>query len=212
MTTPYTAGKIPLELQPAAGWVGPSQPRLHAPANAGLLFRAAGTARGLFGRKEMPDVLSVFNINRRLFWPWLLFASRLMPFGRLAATDREKIILRTAWNCRSRYEWGQHVDIGLGAGLSDADILRVTRGPGAGIDAREQALLQACDDLFHDKYIADDTWQQLSRDYDEKALIEITVLIGHYEMVAGFLTSAGLQLEAPIEEKLRAFNQRVQGR
>ncbi len=35
------------------------------------------------------------------------------------------------------------------------------------------------------------------------------MLIGHYRMLAGFLTSAGLALEPPIEEWLAAFHRRV---
>ena len=33
--------------------------------------------------------------------------------------------------------------------------------------------------------------------------------VGHYRMLAGFLNSAGLALEAPIEERLAAFHRRV---
>lgn len=200
-------------LQPAGGWIASASPRLIPPQakDRGLLFRGVSLLASAFGRTQIPDIFSVMHINARLFWAWLFFASRLMPGGRLPAKDREKIILRTAWNCRSRYEWGQHVDIGLRVGVSDAEIIRVTQNPDAITDLRERSLIQACDELFRDKFISDATWQTLANHYSEKLLIEIVMLIGHYEMVAGFLNSAGLQLESSIEEKLQAFYQRVVG-
>lgn len=200
-----------IELRPETGWAVAAPPRLLAPppARRGLLFRSMSLVARAFGRSQVPDIFSVFHINARLFWAWLFFASRLMPGGRLPAREREMIILRTGWLCRSRYEWGQHVDIGLRVGLSDAQILAAARGPGAAADENERALLLACDELVRDKRVSDATWALLSRRYSEKLLIEILILVGHYEMVAGFLNSAGLVLEPPIERKLQAFNRRI---
>ena len=38
----------------------------------------------------------------------------------LTARDRELVILRTGYNCRSGYEWTQHKRIGLDCGLTAA--------------------------------------------------------------------------------------------
>lgn len=197
-------------LEPEGGWIR-VQPRLAAPtvSEQGFLLRSASLLTKMFGRSEIPDVLSVYSKSPRLFWPWLAFASQLMPYGQLPATVREKIILRTAWNCCSRYEWGQHVDIALSVGVTDVEIVRLTQGVDVTTDGLERALLSACDEIHRDKLIADETWQVLNQHYSEKLLIEITILVGHYEMIAGFLNSAGLQLEAPIEQKLQAFYQRI---
>lgn len=199
------------ELEPEGGWIRAETTRLPAPppSRRGLLFRGVSLASRFFGRAQVPDVFTVFHINSRLFWAWLFFASRLMPGGRLPARDREKMILRTAWNCRSRYEWGQHVDIALRVGVSDEDIVRVARGPAAFEDPRDRAQMQACDDLFGRQIIAATTWQQLSAYYDEKKLIEIVILIGHYQMIAGFLNSAGISLEAQTESKVEDFHRRI---
>lgn len=197
-------------LRPAAGWTDTPQ-RIATPpaARRGALFRSMSLVARAFGRSEVPDIFSVFHINARLFWAWLFFASRLMPGGRLPAREREKLILRTAWLTRSLYEWGQHVDIGLRVGLTDADILRLAHGPAHCEDPAERLLLQACDELVRDTHIADATWNALARRYRDKLLIEIVVLVGHYVMVAGFLNSTGLKLEPPIAAKLRALEQRL---
>lgn len=199
------------ELQPEGGWIQLAEPRLRPPPppQRGLLFRAVSGGARMFGRKQLPDLFPVFHINRRLFWPWLFFASRLMPGGRLKAQEREKVILRTGWNCRCRYEWGQHLEIGLGAGLSDDDVLRISRGPSQALDERERALLQACDDMAREQVISAATWATLAAHYREPLLIEITILIGHYQMVAGFLNSSGIALEPAIEQVVQDFHRRI---
>ncbi len=205
---------IPAELIPEGGWAGPPAPRIAPlpPSEQGMAFRLMWGAAVRFGRSEIPNIFSVFSRNPRLLWAWLYFASRLMPYGKLRAKEREKMILRTAWNCRSRYEWGQHVEIALKAGLTDDEILNITRGPAAFGDRRQRALIQACDDLLAARSVSDGTWSVLREHYDEKLLIEIVLLIGHYEMLAGFLNSAGVPLEPAIEKVLRDFHRRVAGR
>jgi alkylhydroperoxidase family enzyme len=198
-------------LQPAIGWASTTPQRLAAPPGneRGALFRAVSRFSVMLGRQDVPDVISVLHLNPRLFWPWLVFASRLMPYGKLPATLREKIILRTGWNCRSRYEWGQHVEIALRVGVTDAEIVALTQGPQACADQRDRAALQACDELCSGYQISDTTWQALAGLFSDKELVELTLLIGHYQMIAGFLNSAGLVLEPPVEAVLQAFYQRV---
>lgn len=198
-------------MEPPGGWAGAVPVRIAVPPvpERGLLLRAVSRLSVLFGRDQVPDIFPVLHRHPLLFWTWLLFASRLMPFGRLPADVREKLILRTGWNCRSRYEWGQHVDVALTAGVADADILRVAQGPQAFADPLARALMQACDELCRDHVIADATWRILATRYDEPLRIEITMLVGHYQMVAGFLNSTGITLEPALEEKLQAFYRRV---
>lgn len=201
----------PDPLQPAAGWHRISQPRLTPPppSQRGLLFRGLALLAKRFSRAQIPDIFPVLNIHRGLFPAWLWFASRLMPYGKLPAPVRELLILRTAWNCRCRYEWGQHVDLALVAGVSDADILASTRGAAGFADHHYAVLMQACDELCLQDAVSSETWQALQQNWDEASLIEIMLLVGNYRMLAGFLNSSGLVLEAPIEQRVQAFLQRM---
>lgn len=200
-------------LQPEGGWAGPLQPRLAVPppSERGLLFRTVSRVSHLFGRPELPAVFPLLHRNPRLFWGWLFFASRLMPWGRLAAPARELIILRTAWLCRSRYEWGQHVEIAERVGVVDRDLLAVTRGPDAFSNATLRTLIQACDELHQHDCLSDDTWRQLQIRHSDSQLLEIMMLVGHYRMLAGVLISCGLPLEARMEDHLQAFHARIRG-
>lgn len=201
-------------IQPPGGWMQTDTPRILPPPSAdrGLAFRTASKAAKLFGRKQIPNVFPVFHVNPRLFWPWLLFASRLMPYGKLPATTREKLILRTAWNCRSRYEWAQHLQIALQVHVDDDDILFVAGAGDTHSDPLDPMLMTACDDLCAHRPIGEDTWGALSTHYNDKLLIEITVLVGHYMMVAALLVNTGVEVEPAVEDVLAAFHTRVADR
>ncbi|RZL04372.1 MAG: carboxymuconolactone decarboxylase family protein [Rubrivivax sp.] len=198
-------------LQPDRGWAQASTPRLRPPPprRRGLVLRTLALVSRRWGRADLPDLFPVISLHRGLFLPWLWFASRLMPFGRLPASAREMLILRTAWNCRCRYEWGQHVDLALAAGVSDMDILCTTLAPSTFTDPMQRSLMQACDELCLNDVITDTVWHALEQHWDETRLIEITMLVGHYRMLASVINSAGLVLEAPTEFRLQAFYQRA---
>jgi 4-carboxymuconolactone decarboxylase len=130
-----------------------------------------------------------------LFRRWLPFAGKLLA-GKLAARDRELLILRTGWRCRSEYEWGQHVLIGRQAGLTDDELERIKDGPHApGWSRIDAALLRAADELHDDSSITDATWDVLASHYNEHQLIELPMLVGHYHLVAYTLNSLGVQRE-----------------
>ncbi len=198
-------------LQPPNGWIQTNSKRLNVPSpdERSLLFRGFSKLSGKFGRSSIPDVFSVLNVNASIFWPWLFFASRLMPYGKLSATDRELIILRMAWLCRCRYEWGQHVELGLKAGLSDKQIINITRDASTFNNSQEKVLMQTCDELYTNQFIETETWQLLTENYKDDVIIEITMLAGHYQMLAGFLNSSGVKLEPDIEIELENFHSRI---
>jgi 4-carboxymuconolactone decarboxylase len=135
-----------------------------------------------------------------LFAAWLPFGGFLLGRGVLPPRERELLILRTAVNCRSAYEWGQHVRVSEQLGMGRAEIMRTAVGPQAeGFSARDAALLRAADELHEQSMISDATWAQLSEFYDERALIEITMVVGHYHLVAYTLNSLEVALDEGLE-------------
>jgi AhpD family alkylhydroperoxidase len=157
----------------------------------------AVAARAVTRTGSTPRVFTTLARHRRLFRAWLRFAGRLMPRGTLPRADTELVILRVSVNCGCDYEWGHHVALGRRAGLRDDAIARVADGPDAdGWADHERALLRAVDELGRDHVIADATWSQLRARYDETQLIELCLLAGHYEMLAGTLNSLGVQPDA----------------
>ena len=158
------------------------------------------TAEMLSGLRR-PDgaVLNIFGTlahHPKLMNRWLGFGGVLLYGGRLPERERELLILRTGWSCQSAYEWGQHVEFGLAAGLTDEEIERVTLGPDAdGWSEGDRVLLRAADELHADSRIADDTWAALAGSYDEQQLIEVCMVVGQYHLVAMTLNTLGVEPE-----------------
>jgi 4-carboxymuconolactone decarboxylase len=133
-----------------------------------------------------------------LFRRWLPFGGKLLS-GRLPDRDRELLILRTAWLCGSDYEWGQHQPIAHAAGVTADEIERLRRPDAAddpGWAPFDATLVRAADELHSDNRLADATWDQLAARYDERRLIEVPMLVGHYHLLAFTLSSLGVQLES----------------
>jgi uncharacterized protein YceH (UPF0502 family) len=130
-----------------------------------------------------------------LFRRWMPFGGKLLN-GKLPARERELAILRVGWLCSSEYEWGQHVPIGKRAGLTDEEIARIPGGPSAeGWSELDATILRATDELHEDSCIGDATWARLTQEYDEKQLIELVMVVGHYHLVSMALNSFGVQRE-----------------
>jgi alkylhydroperoxidase family enzyme len=158
------------------------------------LARLIGAATG----GGPPNVFTTLARHRTLFRPWLRFAGALMPGGRLPREQTELLILRTAHNCGCEYEWHHHERLGREAGLSADDIERVRSGPSANGWGEEQALLlRAADELHERRTISDELWSELRSGRKDHELIEICMLVGHYEMLAGTINAVGIQPDAP---------------
>ena len=158
------------------------------------------TPAGIDRRLGDNNIFPTFAQHPELFRAWLPFGGFLLTAGKLPGHDRELLILRTAVNCESSYEWGQHVRISLDGGMERETVDRVPDGPGAeGWSPHEAALLRAADELHRGSRITDDTWETLAETYDTQQLIEVTMVVGHYHMVAFALNSLGVELDEGLE-------------
>ena len=172
-------------------------PRIAPLADEELTSQQRDLLKGIGGPAGDAGALNIFLTLVRhpgLFRRWLPFGGKLLV-GKLPARDRELLILRTAVNCDSPYEWAQHVKIGLASGLRDAEIERIKEGAAAweGFDA---VLLRAADELHKNSNISDAIWDALAEEYDELQLVEVPMVVGHYHLVAFTLNSLGVQIEA----------------
>jgi NAD(P)-dependent dehydrogenase (short-subunit alcohol dehydrogenase family)/alkylhydroperoxidase family enzyme len=135
--------------------------------------------------KGPPNLFATLASHRRLFRAWLRFAGALMPGGVLARADTELVILRVAHNCDCEYEWRHHQRLARRAGLSETSVERVRSGPDApGWSAREALLLRCADALNERHDLSDELWAALSSELPRVELIELVILVGHYEMLA----------------------------
>ena len=114
----------------------------------------------------------------------------------LPAREREIVILRIGYLCKSGYEWTQHVAIGKQTGLTDDEIARIKAGPDApGWSAADKALVQASDELHHDQFITNPTWATLKAHFSDKQCMDVVFTAGQYTQVSMILNSFGVQLD-----------------
>jgi len=164
----------------------------------GLLNFGIAKLAGLATRGAPPHIFTTLGRHRRLFRRWLWFAAALMPRGKLPRGDTELVILRVAHNSGSEYEWSQHERIGRRAGLSDEEIARVRQGPAVpGWSGRQALLLSAVDEMHAGGRIGDELWGRLNLMFDDVLLIELCMLIGHYEMLAMTLNTLEVEPDFP---------------
>jgi alkylhydroperoxidase family enzyme len=83
-------------------------------------------------------------------------------------------------------------------GLSPEEIEWVRQGPDApGWSPRRRLLLAAVGECHSEGRIGDATWAGLAAELDEPLLIELCMLIGHYEMLAMTLNTLEVEPELP---------------
>jgi len=161
----------------------------------------AGQARGMNG-------LGAIVNHRALAKAFLTFNAHVSTDSSLTARMREILILRVSWLRHAEYEFQQHVILGLRAGLTEEEIDRIQKGPGAkGWSEADAALLKASDELIADAFITDDTWTQLRKHFSEEQLIDLVFAVGCYEVLAMAFRSFDVPFEACLErmtEEIRA--------
>lgn len=113
----------------------------------------------------------------------------------LPEREREMVILRTGWLCKSGYEFAQHTRIGKACGLTDEEIARIKAGPDApGWTPLESAMLRAADELVADHFVSNATWTALE-ELGNKGRMDLVFTVGQYTQVSMMLNSFGIQLE-----------------
>ena len=143
------------------------------------------------------DVFKTCLRNLELCRNWMPFTQYVLgTTNTVPRRERELAILRTSWDCNADYDWAHHVPAAQRAGLSDDEILRISKGPSApGWSAFDATLLRATDELHRDQRISEATWKALAERYNDQQLMDFVFTVGQYTMVSMFLNSADVQLE-----------------
>ena len=150
-------------------------------------------------RQGRLGVLNIFRtlahspkaLTRFLEWGGYILSKR----NSLPEREREIAILRTGFNCGSGYEWTQHREIGLRAGVTQAEIAAIKQGPDEPAwSAIDRAILTACDELTRDFFVSDATWKALAP-LGDKGRMDLVMTVGQYTQVSMMLNSFGVQLD-----------------
>ena len=148
------------------------------------------------------NIIKTMANHPKLLEAWQPFAGYVLRDNSLPARDRELLILRIGYLCGAEYEWGHHSRLAKELGVTDEEILRITKGPeAAGWSSFERGLLRAADELKKTNTISERTWAYLDARYDEKQMMDVVFTVAQYNLVSWALRS----FRVPMEEGLQGF-------
>lgn len=149
------------------------------------------------------NVHSLMANHPDLLNAWWDYRNYSVAGGALEQRDCELVILRVAVHMRSWYEWASHVDRGLAAGISEDEIERVRKGPGAtDWSERDAILLEAVDELVFERAISKSTLEILSEYLDARQVMDVIAIHGMYVTLACIINTWGLELDDQVQAKL----------
>jgi alkylhydroperoxidase family enzyme len=150
-------------------------------------MQLAAKLRANFGlaTSELPDSVATMLRHPELYRAQIEYVTRRAQASVLAPRDRELVVLRTAWLCRSDYVWGEHVNFARKAGVSADEIQWLTQGSVAPKwNERDRALNRLVEELHETSFVSDETWSLIAANFTDKQIIEMLMMVGSYHEVA----------------------------
>ena len=146
--------------------------------------------------------LSVLNINRMMAHAensvrhFMRFGNSLLTQAKLDACLREIVILRIAKLCNSKYEWYQHEIVARQVGVPEQqiDALRMDQDRSVFND-QELAILRYTEEITTNVKSSEEAFKRLSEFLSHREIVELTLTIGFYNMVAQFLENTEVEIE-----------------
>ena len=110
---------------------------------------------------------------------------------------RELAILCVAKICGSEYEWKQHEAIARQVGLSDEQIKAIADWKKSDkFSDEERTVLQYVDEVAQKVSVSDQTYNALGKYFKAPTIVELTVTIGYYSMLARVLVPLQVDVDA----------------
>ena len=123
----------------------------------------------------------------------------------LPETLKELVILTTAREIRSQYEFAAHARLARQAGLAESTIQAVAKGTAPqGLTGEEALLVRYVQELLRDHKISDATFNAVRERYGTQKTVEITTLIGHYLLVGQILLAFEVDLPQGVQPEILA--------
>ena len=128
--------------------------------------------------------------------------NRLLMKAHLDARFRELAILRIAQLLGARYEWAQHVPIAMGTGLTRDQIKELECWRESSLFGdEEKTVLGYTEEVVRDSRPREETFAAASNFLDHSSLVELTLSIGYWSMVAKLLKTFRVDVEEQFLEQ-----------
>ena len=116
----------------------------------------------------------------------------------LDAASRETAILAVASDTRSFYEWSAHIRDALRGGVDPEAIGSLAEGKVDSIaDPRIQTVARYAMELSTTGGASDESFEALKKYFNKESIVELTITVGYYSMLARILNGLGVQLDDP---------------
>ncbi|MFI5397931.1 MAG: carboxymuconolactone decarboxylase family protein [Candidatus Binatia bacterium] len=134
----------------------------------------------------------------------LRLGGTILSKQQLSGRLRELAILRIASISPARYEWVQHVPIAKAAGVTDVQVATLEADdPSADcFDARDRLVLRFTDEVARNVRASDETFGLMTKQFPPREIVELTLAIGYYMLIARLLETTGVDLEADAGTKV----------
>jgi AhpD family alkylhydroperoxidase len=157
----------------------------------------------LIGRLKTGRRGNLINIYRMLLnspalaETWFAHVNTVRWKTALSGRLRELVIIRVAHLNRCAYVLRQHVpSLAHAEGISDAECAALTDwGASALFDVSERAALVYTDAMTRDIDVPDAVFAPLRAQFDDRQIVELTVLIASYNMLTRILQALQVDLE-----------------
>lgn len=171
-------------------------PRIAPLADGAFTEEQAAILAQLAARTPLLNIFRTLVRTPQAFQAFLAWGGYIMSAqNSLSPRQREIVILRVGYICKSGYEFAQHAEIGLQSGLAPNELTAIKAGADAGWPPDEAALIRMADELVAGHFVSDATWAQLRTHFDEAACMDAVYTAGQYTQVSMFLNTFGVQLD-----------------
>ena len=116
---------------------------------------------------------------------------------------KEVVIITTAREIKSQYEFTAHARLAREANVSDATIKAIADGTAPqGLSGEEELLVRFTQQLLRDHKVSDANYNEVKDRFGVQGIVDVTGLIGHYLLVGQFLAVFDVELAPGIAPEL----------
>ena len=116
---------------------------------------------------------------------------------------KETVIITTAREIKSQYEFSAHARLARQAGVSEATIKAIADGSApANLSGDEELVVRYTQQLLRDHKVNDATFNAVQEKFGVEGTLNMTVLIGHYLLVGQVLAAFEVELAPDMQAEL----------
>lgn len=158
-------------------------------------------ARDMFQKSEdtTGGVINLFRVlahSPKICRDWNRMGTTILMKGELDRKLMELAVVRVGELAQAEYELAAHRALGMRFGLTQAQIDAVADWKSASVfDEVESIVLQYTDEVALNYRVSDETYAKIEEHFSQRDIVELTVTIGFYGMVARTLEALQIDLE-----------------